>query len=28
MFVSEGIERVMNVFNAASDNTQDSSLDR
>jgi PTH1 family peptidyl-tRNA hydrolase len=27
MFVSEGIERVMNAFNAASDNKQDSSLD-
>ena len=28
MFVSDGIERVMNVFNAASDNKQDSSLDQ
>jgi len=28
MFVSEGIERVMNAFNAASDNKQDSSLDQ
>ena len=28
MFVSEGIERVMNVFNAASDNKQDPSLDQ
>ena len=28
MFVSDGIERVMNTFNAASDNKQDSSLDQ
>ena len=27
MFVSDGIERVMNTFNAASDNKQDSGLD-